>query len=129
MTESCYWNEPLDDVEAMVLAAGQFVGASDDLRPRVLEAARLQCGERRAQSCLRHVAVFVALLALFTAEFREGLDDQRSRLCPRLVAVGVDDLNSPAPPATMRNGDGDWRMIDAFTKLRRHQAQLLRLEI
>jgi hypothetical protein len=30
---------------------------------------------------------------------------------------------------TTRTGDGDWRIIDAFMKLRRQQAQLLRFEI
>jgi hypothetical protein len=129
VTDSYHWDESLDEVEALIKSAGRYVGASEDLRPRVLEAARLQCGERRAQTCLRHLAVFVALLALFTAEFRAELDDGRSGFNRRVVHVAFEKLNPSGPTATTRSGDGDWRIIDAFTKLRRQQAQLLRLEI
>ncbi len=129
MTKSQHWDEPFDDVEAMVRAAGQYVGVSDDLRPRVLEAARLCCGEQRAQRCIRQVAVFVLLLAFFTAMGREELDDRQPRLSGLLVAAGFDELFSPVASRTTRSGDGDWRMIDAFTELRRQQAQVLRLEI
>jgi hypothetical protein len=75
------------------------------------------------------LAVFVALLALFTAEFRAELDDGRSGFNRRVVHVAFEKLNPSGPTATTRSGDGDWRIIDAFTKLRRQQAQLLRLEI
>jgi hypothetical protein len=128
VTEFCSWDDSFRDVEALVRAAGQYVGASEDLRPRVLEAARLQNGEQRAQHCLRQVGMFVVLVALFTAEFRQELVDQRSSLSGHLSAVGYEEAG-PAVSAAPRSGDGDWRVIDAFTKLRRQQAQLLRLEI
>ena len=129
MTEPYTWDESADGVEAMVRAAGQYVGASDDLRPRVLEAVRLQCGEQWTRRCLRHAALVVVLLALVTAEFRQGLNEQRSPFNVGMVNVGFDALISPTPAAVSRSGDGDWRLIDAFTKLRRQQAQMLRLEI
>jgi len=113
----------------MVRAAGQYVGASDDLRPRVLEAVRLQCGEQWTRRCLRHAALVVVLLALVTAEFRQGWDEQRSPFNVGMVNVSFDAIISPTPAAVSRSGDGDWRLIDAFTKLRRQQAQVLRLEI
>jgi hypothetical protein len=122
-------NEPLDDVEAMVRAAGQYVRASDDLRPRVLEAARLQYGEQRARFCIRHLAVFVLLLAFLHVAEWHGFDDRESRPNGMLVAAGFHEVLYPMPAASIRSGDGDWRMIDAFTKLRRQQAQLLRFEI
>ena len=43
------WHESAREVEAMLLAAGGYVRASDDLRPRVLEGARLQRRELRAR--------------------------------------------------------------------------------
>jgi hypothetical protein len=110
----------------MVRAAGQHVRASDDLRPRILEAARLGCGEQWAQRCMRRVAMFVLLLACFTATGPQGFDAQSSRRRGLLVAAGFYELSSPIAAAAPRNGDGDWRMIDAFAELRRQQALLFR---
>ena len=129
MIDTRDWNDPLDEIEAMVQAAGQYVGASDDLRPRVLEAARLQCGERRAQRCIGRMAIFVMLLGFFTAMAGQDLDAEKARPTKLLVAAGFDNLFSPTAVATTRGGDGDWRMIDAFTELRRQQAQVLRFAL
>ena len=129
MTDSYGWDKPVDDVEAMVRAAGQYVRASDDLRPRVLEAARSQHGEQRAKRCMQHVAMFVLLLAFFHVANGHGSDDGQTRPNGMLVAAGFHEAFSPTPAVSIRSGDGDWRMIDAFTKLRRQQAQLLRFEI
>jgi hypothetical protein len=123
------YDQPLDDIEALVKAAGQYVRASDDLRPRVLEAARMQCGEQRAQRCIRHLAVCTCLVAFFNIAIWQRWDDEPSRPNAMLTAAGFHEVFSPAAAVSIRNGDGDWRMIDAFTKLRRQQAQLLRLEI
>lgn len=129
MTESYGWETPLDDIEAVVRSAGEYVRASDDLRPRVLEAARLQHGEHRAKRRIRHVAVCVLLLAFcHVAEWR-GSRDQQSPPNGMLAAAGFHELFSPTQAASIRSGDGDWRMIDAFTKLRRQQAQLLGFKI
>jgi hypothetical protein len=128
VAESHAWNMPFEDdgVEAMIRAAGQYVRPTDDLRPRVLEAARLQCGERSAKRRICHISLFILLLTFFTAA-DQGLDIRQSRRTGMLAAAGFDKLISPAAAATPRSGDGDWRMIDAFTELRRQQAQLLRL--
>jgi hypothetical protein len=134
VAESYDWSWPLEDdaqdgVEAMVRAAGPYVRASDDLRPRVLEAARFQRGEQWARRCIRHVAVFTMLMAFFTAADQPGLDGRRSRPTAMLAAAGFDEFLTPATTVTPRSGDGDWRMIEAFTELRRQQAQMLRLAL
>jgi hypothetical protein len=130
MVESHTCNLPFDDgagdgIEAMIRAAGQYVRPTDDLRPRVLEAARLQRGERSAKRLICHASLFAAVLAFFSAANRD-LDLPQSRRTGMLAAAGFNELVSPAASSTPRSGDGDWRMIDAFTELRRHQAQLLR---
>ena len=127
MTESTSWDESVNDVEAMIRAAGGYVGASDDLRPRVLEAAQQQTGERSMRRRLRRVALVVVFLAVVSAEFRQRLD-KRSTFDGPLGAVQLDAMNSMTP-ATARDGDGDWRMIDAFTRLKQQQARLLGFEI
>jgi hypothetical protein len=126
VTEPRYWDEPGDDFEAVVRAAGGYVRASDDLRPRVLEAARLERGEQHVQRCSRRLAVFVLLLAVFTATDWLGLDDRRPRPGGTAIATAIEEVLTAAPAVSDRSGDGDWRMIDAFTKLRR---QVLRFEI
>jgi hypothetical protein len=127
--ESRDLNDPLREVEAMVRAAGHYVRASDDLRPRVLEAARTQHGEQRAQRFIRRVAVFCVLLAAFTSLGPSRLTVDKSRPSELLAAAGFDRLWMSPEAAGVRRGDGDWRMIDAFTELRRQQARVLRLEL
>jgi hypothetical protein len=121
-------NNSWEDIELLVRRAGGYVRPSEDLRPRVLEAARLQRIEQQSQSCLRQVAVFIALLTFFTTIYRpeKGL----TSVATIEQSVPYDRESGEMPlAASPRAGDGDWRMIDAFTKLRRQQAQLLRFEI
>jgi hypothetical protein len=123
------WDNPLADVEAIVRSAGQYVRASDDLRPRVLEAARMQSGEQRAQRRIRHVSVVVLLLACLHIAEWQGLHGPLLRSHGMLMAAGFRETFTPIPTASTRSGDGDWRVLDAFTELRRQQAQLLRFEM
>jgi hypothetical protein len=121
-------DEAGDGVEAMIRAAGQYVRPTDDLRPRVLEAARLHSGERWAKRRICQVGMLVIWLAFFSAA-NHGLDFPQSRRTGMLAAAGINELVSPAAAAATaapRSGDGDWRMTDAFTELRRQQAQMLR---
>ena len=69
------------------------------------------------------------LLAFFAAADQHGLDARRSRPASILASAGFDELFAPTSASSVRSGDGDWRMIDAFTELRRQQAQLLRLAL
>jgi hypothetical protein len=116
------------DIEAMIRAAGGYVRASDDLRPRILEAARLQRHERRARRLLRRAAVIVMLAAMAGAALENG-DPPRVRPIGIVLAAGFDEFFVPTAVASANNADGDWRMIDAFTELRRQQAQVLRLAL
>lgn len=116
------------DIEALVFAAGGYVRASEDLRPRILEAARLQRHERRAQRWLRRAAVIVLLAATVGATLRQS-ESERARPIGIVMAAGFDEFFVPTAVASARSGDGDWRMIDAFTELRRQQAQVLRLAL
>jgi hypothetical protein len=126
VTESSDWNDAYDDVEAMLRAASGYVRASDDLRPRVLEAVKLQSRERRARQWIRLAAMFVLPLALVAATLRSEFDEASSRPLGIVVAAGFDEFFTPTAVAANRSGDGDWRMLDAFTELRRQQAQVLR---
>jgi hypothetical protein len=124
--EASDWGTPTSEIEAMVQAAGTYVVASRDLRPRVLETARAECRERRAQRSIRRVALVVALFAAFTAP-SGGSEDTR---CPALLAaLDSDHIFSQAESKVARGGDLSWSMVEAFTDLRRQQANALRLEL
>jgi hypothetical protein len=110
----------------MVRTAGEYVRASDDLRPRVLEAARFRCGEQRAQRLIQRVVMCIVLLVWCFAAEQKHFETQQSYSTAMLAASGFDELDVPLNAASLRTGDGDWRMLDAFTELRRQQAQLLR---
>jgi hypothetical protein len=128
VTDSYGWDNSFDDVEAMVRCAGQYVRSSDDLRPRVLEAARLEHREQRAIRRIRYATLLVLLLAFVHISEWQGFDSPSSLSSSMLAAAGFPEAFSPQPAASSRSGDGDWRMVDAFTELRRQQAQLLRFE-
>lgn len=128
MAEWLESNDDAGDVESLILAAGGYVRASDDLRPRVLEAARLQRHERRAQRWLRRAAAVVLLLATAGATLREG-DPPQVRPIGIFLAAGFDEFFVPTAVASAHSADGDWRMSDAFTELRRQQAEVLRLAL
>jgi hypothetical protein len=125
MTETRDWNErgnePSDEIEAMVRDAGGYVAASEDLRPRVLETARAQSGERRAQRCIRQAAVFVVLSAILTMS-SGGFDSGPQRFLPLADAESI-FLRAES------GGDCGWGMVEAFTEIRHQQAKVLRLTL
>jgi hypothetical protein len=118
-------SQPLDDVEALVRLAGNYVRASDDLRPRVLETARSQHGQRRARRRIWQSAVCVLLLGLFvTSVFQQ----------PALFGTGLETNSGSAQlisgvETVTREVDSSWGIVESFTELRRRQAELLRLAL
>jgi hypothetical protein len=117
--QGCYG--PLDEVEALVRVAGDYVHASEDLRPRVLEAARA----RRGQLRIWQVAVFIVLAGVFVTSVC-----YRPQAAARKTATTVDAGQIfSQPEARARYGDSAWEMVESFTQLRRHHAELLRLTL
>ncbi len=125
MTDTRDWRDPSDEpweeVEAMVRAAGQYVAASDDLRPRVLETARTECGEQRAQRIIRQAAIAVVLTAMLTLSGDRGLDSVGAS---RQLADSQSIFSRAAS-----SGDAGWGMVDAFRELRHEQAKALRVSL
>jgi len=119
MTEPLEQAAPWDDVEALVRAAGSYVRPSDELRPRVLESARAESHERRAQRRIWQAALAVALLGAMVAAAASRSD------VPPSVSAGM--LQTRAAVQTAEGGAAGWSIVDSFTDLRRRQADLLRL--
>jgi hypothetical protein len=124
MVESREWCESFDDVESLVRAAGNYVQPSRDLRPRVLEAARLESGERQARRCIGRVALFAALLGVFALSGIERPESPGAFHQLTLVAAAAQTYSTTG----VRTGsDSGWALVEAYTELRRRQAEVLRL--
>jgi hypothetical protein len=116
--------DSLDDLEALVRLAGDYVQPSDDLRPRVLEAARVVRHEQQVRRRISRVAAVLLVAAALAAPFYgqwQGDAAAQAALWP----LGMDQ----APQAADAPGDSGWEMVDSFTELRRYQARLLRLAL
>jgi len=123
MNESADGCESFGEVESLIRIAGDYVQPSRDFRPRVLEAARLESGERRARRCIGRVALFAALLGLFTFSGVERLETPDAFRHLTLVASASHVLSMQ----DASGGDSSWTLVEAYTELRRRQAEMLRL--
>jgi hypothetical protein len=121
--------EPLDDVEAMVRAAGHYVQASQDLRPRVLERARTLHGERRARLWVRHLALVVILLMGLPASVDDRVELTAARRPFPAIAADPNLVRAQAGVSKDNGGNLSWGLVETFTELRRQQSQVLRLEL
>jgi hypothetical protein len=120
-------DEPLSDIEALIRSAGNYVQPSKDLRPRVLDAARLTSGERRARRFIHQAALVAALLTWFVTASVNRLD-MRDDLRELTFAT-----SSSYPLSSNRISGGPsgsaWTLVDAYTQLRDRQADVLRLKL
>ena len=110
------WHDTAGEVEAMLLAAGDYVRASDDLRPRVLEAARLQRRELRARRMIRRAAVAVVLLAAFTASVAHQAKSLDGRSKFDLLAADSQEMHERAAvrAAWLAASVGGWSTLSAI---------------
>jgi hypothetical protein len=118
------WNEQVSEVEALVRSAANYVQVSKDLRPRVLEAARLTNGERRARRCIRQVALAAALLTWVVTTSVNKLDIRDNLRQLTLVAAGP--YAASGNRETGGAEEAAWSLVDAYTDLRYRQAEVLR---
>lgn len=117
--------QPQDEIEALVRLAGSYVQPSDDLRPRVLEAARISANEKRAQRRIVRLAAVFLLATISVASLAGGRSSDASSYA---APLWHGSLSAPTPSASENNRSG-WEMVDSFTELRRQQARLLRLAL
>ncbi len=122
MIDRLHGHEPPDELESLLLAAGNYVRPSDDLRPRVLELARTERQERRMQRNLARMAAAVFLMVMVISAYRQPANAAASQLfSPAMEAVSLE------AEASARRHDPSWETVESFTDIRRWQASLLRL--
>lgn len=114
MAEPMPTTGPFDHVEAMVRAAGGYVHASGDLRPRVLETARMERRSRRAKRWIVGAAAAVVALAVTFAALLARQPRPSSNQPAEYVRAGM-----------AGGGASTWRLVDLFTSLREKQAEAI----
>jgi len=115
-------HEPPDEIESLILLAGNYVRPSEDLRPQVLELARTERLERRMQRHLARLAAVVFLMITVISTYRETANAAAGQLfSPAMEGVSLE------AEATSRRADPSWETVESFTDLRRRQAALLQL--
>jgi hypothetical protein len=127
LIDSANTYEPLSDIEAKVHSAGNYVQVSKDLRPRVMDAARLTSSERRVRRYIRQAALFAALLTWWVTASVNRLDMRDDLRDLSLAAAGTYPISSNRIGSGA--SDAAWVLVDAYTELRGRQADVLRLKL
>lgn len=108
-----------DPLESLIAAAGGYVHPSDDLRPRVLEAARERSRRRRGQRRLLAIAGGISGVLILMTSAWLGFGS----VGPSLTPVAATDLHHQALVVATRTGvDPAWGLYEAVVELRHDQA-------
>jgi hypothetical protein len=109
-------------IEHTIRAAGNFIRPSDDLRPRIIEAAKERCRQQRAR---RRVAVAVAACVMVALSVVPALERLVTR--SKLNATpSSTELQQQAIHHAAETGVGpNWGLTEAFKQLRKTQAKKL----
>ena len=110
------------EIESMIRAARNYVRPSDDLRPKVLEAAREHCSDRRAEQKLGSFAIAVLVLVLISSPaIRYAI-----LLQPTVAKRSADEVQHLAAElASQREIGSHWALAEAFSQVRHLQASRL----
>jgi hypothetical protein len=111
--------ESLSDLERLIRAAGEYVQPSIDLRPRVMEEARMQSSERKARRIIRYLAVAVFLLGVLTSTNKQEI--ALATASPASL-LGSERVAREAEEAA-RRGNAVWGTVEAFSGSRFRHAQ------
>ena len=112
------------DLEALIRSAQNFVAVSDDLRPRVLEAAREERSQRRAHQRIGKAAALAIALGIFVTLIRE---EARDTSASPLTADRSAGASFSSPDSLVGQDEAAWELVDSLTELRKEQAALFRL--
>jgi len=118
-------DEKFNEIEAIVRSAGNYVRVSNDLRPRVLERARLTNGERRTRRCIRDVGL-VAAFVIWSVTVSIGRLETEDNLS-RLSLITATPCATAPSEVRAGNDEAAWTLVDGFKELRTRQAAALRL--
>ena len=111
-----------EGIESMVFAARHYVQASDDLRPRVLEAAKQHCGDCQAERKLGSFAILLMVALILGSPLIKYTTTLRSAAFPRSAS----EMQRRATDLANEPGVGShWALADVFSQWRMLQASRL----
>lgn len=118
------WEDSLPELDRLLQSAGGYVLPSDDLRPRVLEAARVQHFERRTRRYVLRAALLCLLLCVTVSAGVRLFDSP----APSAAAGQTSDVSLDEPTEIgNRPPDPNWETVEEYRKLRVRQARLFQL--
>lgn len=110
-------------IEALVRGAGQYVTPSEQLRPRVLEAAREQLHDRLAHRRMMQCAVVILLCGALSTTLADQFDTWRHQL----HSITASEIEQQALEISSGSIEGThWGLFEAFNQLR--QSRAIRLQ-
>ena len=119
-------NESIEQIEAMVRAAGGYVQVSENLRPSVVESARIEQGERRARRCIGQVAGALLVLAYGLGAIGDRLGASPIGMSTSRALSAVDAVFALAQfKEAHERVDFGWGIVEVFSEERSRQAQSL----
>lgn len=108
----------LQRIESVVASAKNYVVPSDNLRPRILEAARARQSQRLSTRRMFQVAALVFLCVLLTIPAQQHLDAwRRTAFSPTAGELEMRAQQYADQPAIGQN----WGMYEAYKNLRQQQ--------
>jgi hypothetical protein len=117
-------NDDFCEIDAIIRSAADYVQVSRDLRPRVLESARLSNGERRARRRIRRFGLMAAVVAWLITASIDRLPTAENLQRFTLVATGAYAI---AGNDSSSHSSDAWTLVDAYGELRTRQAAALQL--
>jgi hypothetical protein len=122
--EPIEFDDPIDEIEALVRAAGRYVSASEGLRPRVLDGARAQRSERRVRHRVVQLMAVVVFSTIVTGAGHTPRSSRGEIQSPLLGDLQL--LHERAAEMAEDGGGVGWGLVDAMVDLRREQSDRLR---
>ncbi len=110
-------------VQALLAAAGDYVGPSDDLRPRVIEEVRrLRSGGQRRWRLMLASGSALAAVVLVSVQ-ASTMSQSLSEATP---SQRVAEMVAHSEATRKSTGEGLWALVDAFFAVRNEQAEAFR---
>lgn len=110
--------DSLRQIELMVASAKDYVAPSDNLRPRVIEAARSRYGFVMNSQRVLQVAAIVMLCVLLTIPLQQRLEDWRNAA----FAPSTDEMEMQAQAYAEQPAVGhNWGLVEAYKNLKQQQ--------
>ena len=126
MTEPLRASSDFSDLEARIRAAGRYVRASDDLRPAVVEAARVDRWAHQGAVSFAAVAVAVVIATYLASGVSRKAEAHRQEQVESIEAADVWQLDETVRrEVRMPVGGSGWAMVEILNSVRDRQAALL----